>query len=269
MTKLYSPGDNFFISSRRPGLCFLLLLGCSLIGCSPGADSSSSGHQAQPPPPAQPATGRGEQKKLSADLEQLKKDIQPEGPAVAAAAKEPGPEQNPVEAPPAEPGESVKAAPPPPETVKAPEPAETPAAPPEGVDEKKLLDTLKNKMILLGRAFESGNLDEVKKFLIVDDDLKAILTGGGYNILGVSLESQNEEAVTQTLKAIRDKKFEYEFVPGKMTYTPNNSIFKKKVPTMSQSKMLFRIAGTPVPFIFYIKQLVWFGENWKVFNAGI
>ena len=54
-----------------------------------------------------------------------------------------------------------------------------------------------------------------------------------------------------------------------MTYTPNNSIFKKKVPTMSQSKMLFRIDGTPVPFIFYIKQLVWFGENWKVFNAGI
>lgn len=268
MIKLYSPGDGFFVSSRRPALCFLLLLGCGLLGCSPGADSSSNGHQA-PPPPSPPATGSGEQKKLSADLEQLKKDIQPEGPAVAVAEKEPVPERKPVETPPGKPGESVKAAPPPPETVKAPEPAKTPAAPPEGVDEKKLLNTLKNRMILFGRAFESGNLDEIKKFLIVDDDLKAILTDGGYNILGVSLEAQNEEAVTQTLKAIRDAKFEYEFVPGRMTYTPNNSIFKKKVPTMSQSKMLFKIDGTPVPFIFYIKQLVWFGENWKVFNAGI
>ena len=128
MIKLYSPGDGFFVSSRRPALCFLLLLGCGLLGCSPGADSSSNGHQA-PPPPSPPATGSGEQKKLSADLEQLKKDIQPEGPAVAVAEKEPVPERKPVETPPGKPGESVKAAPPPPETVKAPEPAKTPAAP--------------------------------------------------------------------------------------------------------------------------------------------
>ena len=50
MIKLYSPGDGFFVSSRRPALCFLLLLGCGLLGCSPGADSSSNGHQAPPAP---------------------------------------------------------------------------------------------------------------------------------------------------------------------------------------------------------------------------
>jgi hypothetical protein len=38
---------------------------------------------------------------------------------------------------------------------------------------------------------------------------------------------------------------------------------------MSQSKLLLKIDGTPVPFIFYIKQLVWFADEWKVFNAGI
>lgn len=253
MTKFYLPGGEPFAAARRSALGFLLVLSCALFSCSPPA-----------PEETKPATETKPIKKLSEDLEQLRKNIQPEEPVGAATGKEP--EKKPAEAPPEKPEET--AAKPPPETVKAPEPAKT-ATPPEGGDEEKLLASLKNRMILLGRAFETGNPDEVKKFMIVDADLKAILTSGGYNILGVSLESQNLDAVTQTLKAIKDKKFEHEFVPGKMTFTPNNSIFKKKVPTMSQSKLLLKIDGTPVPFIFYIKQLVWFAGEWKVFNAGI
>ena len=96
-----------------------------------------------------------------------------------------------------------------------------------------------------------------------------ICPGGGYSILGISLEAQNGQAVDSTLKAIKDKKIEHEFVPGQITYTPNYSIFKKQIPTMSKSKLLFKIDGTPVPFIFYIKQLVWLGKEWKIFNAEI
>ena len=260
MTKFYLPGGEPFAAARRSTRGFLLVLSCALFSCS----------RQTPPAPEEtkPAAETKPTKKLSADLEQLRKNIQPEEPGAAAAGKEPEPEKKPAEAPPEKPEGNAAKPPPPPETVKAPEPAKT-AAPPEGGDEKKLLASLKNRMILLGRALETGNPDEVKKFMIVDADLKAILTSGGYNILGVSLESQNLDAVTQTLKAIKDKKFEHEFVPGKMTFTLNNSIFKKKVPTMSQSKLLLKIDGTPVPFIFYIKQLVWFADEWKVFNAGI
>ena len=258
MTKFYLPGGEPFAAARRSTLGFLLVLSCALFSCSRQTPTA--------PEEIKPAAETKPTKKLSEDLEQLRKNIQPEEPVAATAGKEP--EKKPAEAPPETPEGNAAKPPPPPETVKAPEPAKT-ATPPEGGDEKKLLASLKNRMILLGRAFETGNPDEVKKFMIVDADLKAILTSGGYNILGVSLESQNLDAVTQTLKAIKDKKFEHEFVPGKMTFTLNNSIFKKKVPTMSQSKLLLTIDGTPVPFIFYIKQLVWFADEWKVFNAGI
>ena len=242
MTKFYLPGGEPVAAARRSTRGFLLVLSCALFSCSPPA-----------PEETKPATETKPTKKLSEDLEQLRKNIQPEEPVAAATGKEP--EKKPAEAPPEKP-EGNAAKPP-------------PSPPAEGGDEKKLLASLKNRMILLGRAFETGNPDEVKKFMIVDADLKAILTSGGYNILAVSLESQNLDAVTQTLKAIKDKKFVHEFVPGKMTFTPNNSIFKKKVPTMSQGQLLLKIDGTPVPFIFYIKQLVWFANDWKVFNAGI
>lgn len=280
MTKFHLPGEESFAAVRRSAFGFLLVLSCTLFSCSrqaspepanglttsPTEKPNAAPEETKPATETKPANETKPAKKLSGDLEQLRKNIQPEEPVVAAAGKEP--EKKPAEAAPEKPEGNTAKPPPPPETVKAPEPAKT-AAPPEGVDEKKLLASLKNRMILLGRAFETGNPDEVKKLLIVDADLKAILTSGGYNILGVSLESQNLDAVTQTLKAIKDKKFEHEFVPGKMTFTPNNSIFKKKVPTMSQSKLLLKIDGTPVPFIFYIKQLVWFANDWKVFNAGI
>ena len=280
MTKFYLPGGEPFSALRRSTLGFLLVLSCTLFSCSrqtspepangltatPTEKPAAAPEETKPAAETKPANETKPAKKLSGDLEQLRKNIQPEEPVAAVAGKEP--EKKPAEVPPEKPEGNTAKPPPPPETVKVPEPAKT-AAPPEGIDEKKLLASLKNRMILLGRAFETGNPDEVKKFMIVDADLKAILTSGGYNILGVSLESQNLDAVTQTLKAIKDKKFEHEFVPGKMTFTPNNSIFKKKVPTMSQSKLLLKIDGTPVPFIFYIKQLVWFANDWKVFNAGI
>ncbi len=265
MTKFYLPGGSPFAAVRRSTPGFLLVLSCTLFSCS-RQSSPEPANGLTTTPTEKPANETKPARKLSGDLEQLRKNIQPEEPVAAAAGKEP--EKKPAEAPPEKPEGNVAKPPPPPETAKVPEPAKT-AAPPEGIDEKKLLASLKNRMILLGRAFETGNPDEVKKFMIVDADLKAILTSGGYNILGVSLESQNLDAVTQTLKAVKDKKFEHEFVPGKMTFTPNNSIFKKKVPTMSQSKLLLKIDGTPVPFIFYIKQLVWFADEWKVFNAGI
>jgi len=252
MTKFYLPGGEPFADARRSTLGFLLVLSCALFSCSRQTSQApeATAPKEKPAAAAEKTKPEGETKptkELSEDLEQLRKNIQPEEPVAAAAGKEPEPEKKPAE---------------------VPEPAKT-EAPPESGDEKELLASLKNRMILLGRAFETGNPDEVRKFMIVDADLKAILTSGGYNILGVSLESQNLEAVTQTLKAIKDKKFEHEFVPGKMTFTPNNGIFKKKVPTMSQSQLLLKIDGTPVPFIFYIKQLVWFADEWKVFNAGI
>lgn len=238
---------------------FLLLVTCfSLCSCSPGAKSpsadgekSESGEQAQPAQ-TQPAH------KPNPELEKILDNIEPGITKPAVSEEAPQPAEKPPE-------KAANTPPVPPEPVK---PVKT-AGPPEGIDEKELIDSLKNTMILLGRAFESGSIDEVKKFMVVDADLKAILTGGGYSILGTSLEAQNGQAVTQTLKAIKDKKIEHEFVPGQITYTPNYSIFKKQVPTMSKSKLLLKIDGTPVPFILYIKQLVWLGKGWKIFNAEI
>ena len=243
--KYFSPGT------------FLLLLAClGLCACSPSA-----------PPPAA-GEGTKEAAEPNPELEKLVKNIQPEDVKPVTPEEKPQAGEKPADSPPEKISKTPPQPPVPPEPVQPAEAAK-PAGPPEGVNEKELLNSLKNTMILLGRAFETGSSEEVKKFLVVDNDLKAILTGGGYSILGISLEAQNGLAVDQTLKAIKDKKIEHEFVPGQITYTPNYSIFKKQIPTMSKSKLLFKIDGTPVPFIFYIKQLVWFGENWKVFNAGI
>ena len=240
--KYFSPGT------------FLLLLAClGLCACSPSA-----------PPPAAPKPAA----EPNPELEKLVKNIQPEGVKPAAPEEKPQAGEKPADSPPEKISKTPPRPPVPPEPVQPAEAAK-PAGPPEGVNEKELLDSLKNTMILLGRAFEAGSSEEVKKFLVVDADLKAILTGGGYSILGISLEAQNGQAVDSTLKAIKDKKIEHEFVPGQITYTPNYSIFKKQIPTMSKSKLLFKIDGTPVPFILYIKQLVWIGKGWKIFNAEI
>ena len=249
-----------------PGTFLLLLVGLGLCACSPSAPppaaGEGTGETVKTPPVPKPET------KPNPELEKLAKDIQPEGTNPSSPEEKPEAEEKPAGNPP----EKVsKPAPTPPLAPEPAQPAEAakPAGPPEGVNEKELLDSLKNTMILLGRTFEAGNIDEGKKFMVVDADLKAILTGGGYSILGISLEAQNGKAAEQTLKAIKDKKIEHEFVPGQITYTPNYSIFKKQLPTMSKSKLLFKIDGTPVPFIFYIKQLVWIGKDWKVFNAEI
>lgn len=268
MNQIDIPVAGFLVQAWRSTFSLLLLITLALCGCSgettpaspatasPGKKTDAVAGETETPAEKEPA------KKLSPGIKKVLEDIQPENPPAVETTKTPTPPET-VKTP-----EPAKTTPAPPETVKAPEPAKTTPAP-EGIDEKKMLDSLQNRMILLARAFESGELDSVKKFLVTDDDLKAILTSGGYGIVGISLESQNETAVTQTLKAIKDKKFEHEFTPGKMTFTPNNGIFKKKVPTMSQSKLLLKIDGTPSPFIFYIKQLVWLEEDWKVFNAGI
>lgn len=247
MTKKYFAPGTFLLLAA----CFILP-GCSPSAESPGTGDGPAGTEKTPPVPEPP-------REPNPELEKLVKNIQPEGTQPAAAEEKPQAEEKPANKPP----ERVVSPPPAP-----PEPGKT-SGPPEGTDEKELLDSLKNSMILLGRAFESGEREAVAKFLVVDNDLKAILTGGGYSILGISLEAQNGEAVTQTLKAIKEKKIEHEFVPGQITYTPNSSIFKKQIPTMSKSKLLFRIDGTPVPFIFYIKQLVWLDKGWKIFNAAI
>ncbi len=249
-----------------PGTLLLLLAGLSLFGCSPSAKPPVSSEDTQEtvktPPASKPEV------KPNPELEKLAKNIQPEAKEPSPPQEKPETEEKPAENPP----EKVsKPAPTPPLEPSPAQPEETakPAGPPEGINEQELLDSLKNTMILLGRAFETGNIDEVKKFMVVDAELKAILTGGGYSILGISLEAQNGKAAEQTLKAIKDKKIEHEFVPGQITYTPNYSIFKKQLPTMSKSKLLFKIDGTPVPFIFYIKQLVWIDKDWKVFNAEV
>ncbi len=242
--KYFSPGTL---------LLLLLLVGLGLCACSPST----------PPPPAPKPVAEP-----NPELEKLVKDIQPEGVKPAVPEEKPQAEEKPADSPPEKVSKTPPLPPAPPEPSKPAEAAK-PAGPPEGVNEKELLDSLKNTMILLGRAFEAGSSEEVKKFLVVDADLKAILTGGGYSILGISLEAQNGQAVDSTLKAIKDKKIEHEFVPGQITYTPNYSIFKKQIPTMSKSKLLFKIDGTPVPFILYIKQLVWIGKGWKIFNAEI
>ena len=249
-----------------PGTFLLLLAGLGLCACSPSANPPAAGADNGETVKAPPVTTT--ETRPNPELEKLAKNIQPEGTNPSSPEEKPeAGEKTPVNPP-----EKVsRPAPSPPLAPETAQPTEAakPAGPPEGVNEKEILDSLKNTMILLGRAFESGSSEEVKEFMVVDADLKAILTGGGYSILGISLEAQNGQAVEQTLKAIKDKKIEHEFVPGQITYTPNYSIFKKQLPTMSKSKLLFKIDGTPVPFIFYIKQLVWIGKEWKVFNAEI
>ena len=248
------------------GTLLLLLAGIGLCACSPSAPPPAAGSDtneaAKTPPAPKPVA------EPNPELEKLVQNIQPEGVKPAAPEEKPQAEEKPADSPPEKVSNPPPLPPAPPEPSKPAEAAK-PAGPPEGVNEKELLDSLKNTMILLGRAFEAGSSEEVKKFLVVDADLKAILTGGGYSILGISLEAQNGQAVDSTLKAIKDKKIEHELVPGQITYTPNYSIFKKQIPTMSKSKLLFKIDGTPVPFILYIKQLVWIGKGWKIFNAEI
>ena len=144
MTKFYLPGGEPFSALRRSTLGFLLVLSCTLFSCSrqtspepangltatPTEKPAAAPEETKPAAETKPANETKPAKKLSGDLEQLRKNIQPEEPVAAVAGKEP--EKKPAEVPPEKPEGNTAKPPPPPETVKVPEPAKT-AAPPEAV----------------------------------------------------------------------------------------------------------------------------------------
>ncbi len=140
--------------------------------------------------------------------------------------------------------------------------------------EKKLLEEAASLAEKLVAGIETGDVKLASQNLVNDDELRRLLTPGGYSILAVHILPGNERRLASVMKTLQGQKIDHAWRPGSLAETPTGEgVWREKTPLMTRSDKegspseLVLTTGARVVTV-QLETLVYIDGAWKVFRIG-